>query len=559
MARIATCPKCAKQLGLPESIEATDRAECPECRALFSLSEAIQIALPVARIIDFNESVPTTSETTKREAVQRSPNIVRKASSKETPAGMESQERVEPASDAAPIKSWEERLKKALALDDSDDEQSPAREELSEASEAAPKESSPSSPPSFEIDLDLDPPKQTESPKPSLNLGYPGTAVGKETKQASQTTERSPAGQVTEQIGKKSSGGTKTLGDFATSATKRAAAKVTDATSSTVESVSNVAQTLSDNAARRVKTQLSALPQVAEQAVQSRRNARSGFPKFAAFAIGPVVGSLLGLYGLLLWQGKKADYVGLSNVLPEALLPGEREGEIASAVPAAEGNAPEVEEAQGAKKSGIENPIIRDGEVQTASAEQPVPTISPQVRVSAQQFITLVDEASAAVPDFVAGDLTTPESVRRKGQAYMKLCALAEQFDFAKQLGLAPPLQTKATQAEQLFEQLTGSAQVREELAHIASRWWEYEKRPNFGIFFSGRIHRSQASEAGQLCWIQLSANSPTELVPVWMKQGSFQKGEPVAVVGRVLSDSNDLPRGFSGKQLVGAELVFPL
>ncbi len=38
MAKIATCPKCAKQLGLPASIAATDRAECPECRAVFSLS-----------------------------------------------------------------------------------------------------------------------------------------------------------------------------------------------------------------------------------------------------------------------------------------------------------------------------------------------------------------------------------------------------------------------------------------------------------------------------------------------------------------------------------------
>jgi len=141
----------------------------------------------------------------------------------------------------------------------------------------------------------------------------------------------------------------------------------------------------------------------------------------------------------------------------------------------------------------------------------------------------------------------------------MALCRLAEHFDFANQPGLAPPIQAKAKQAAQLFGQVTYKANVREDLAHIAGRWWEYQQRPSDGIFLAGWVQKTQPAGNRTLCWVKLNEQSTVAAIPVLIDEQRYQTGDPIGVVGSVVSNPSELPPGFSGQQVVGAEYVFGL
>ena len=153
MAIIASCPKCAKQLGLPEEFESTDRAECPECRAVFSLSETVQITLPVVRMLDPSEEPAPPSMATD-DAQPHNPDDATD----------------DLASNTAPLKSWEERLKNALALDCSSDTvaDSPETSDVGGGESATPRQ-----PPSFDFDLDPTPATAMDPAQPTGNLESP--------------------------------------------------------------------------------------------------------------------------------------------------------------------------------------------------------------------------------------------------------------------------------------------------------------------------------------------------------------------------------------------------
>ncbi len=526
MAKIATCPKCAKQLGLPASITATDRAECPECHAIFSLSEAVQISLPVARVLDPAE-MPVAAASSSTDKLQK--NVTEAL-----------------ASNSAPLKSWEERLKNALALDDSTDETTTEKDKTEPAVSPV---ATPSRAPSFEFELDPSPPTVEQPKQETLNLELP---------------ESLPPAVPPEPVAKQASSPAKTLADFAPGALAAAGGALAGLTAKAsqvelpklelpkkvevvvaIERAAHVEKTASENAAVAVRT-------VARQRVR-----RSSLPKIAALATGPVLGGFLGLYGLLWFQGAKADFVGLARVLPASLLPenfGNTNDERANDTGLlAEANSP------GIMAKLREPPVIvkRDEAVRPASAAQPVPPVASTVRIKASEFNALVDAATVAVPEFAAGDLSTPESVKRKGQAYMALCRLAEHLDFTQQLDLAPAVQTKAKQALQLYQRTASQTNLQHDLAHIAGRWWEYDKRPNPGIFLTGEVQQAQPEGDGTLCWVKLGGQTTVPAIPVWFKQGHFQTGDLLGVVGSVLVNPDDFPAGFSGGQVVGAEYGF--
>ena len=517
MANIATCPQCAKQLGLPASVALTDQAECPKCLAKFSLSEAVQISLPVARILEPSESqVPP--------AVMPSP----------------------PAVSAAPQKSWEQRLKDVLATDSEDETVAAAPEKTNEIRTT--DKAVPESSPSFDFELDREVPKREQTKPQPLGLGLPEPLLESAPKKSLE-----PAVEQTT---------AKTLADFEAAADIPALDLDPPAPESfDVQNEVRQASKLPKKLERTVVQ----LPVALEQTVSARRIqrrpfpiARSQFPKVAALAAGPVLGSVLGLYGLLWLQGEKADYVGLSHVLPTSLLPAEY-GKPREESPLVETNLPEV--------------LKHDGEVRPASASVPMPSAATPIvstpmastpmvstaRINVDEFHALVDAAEAALPNFVTGDLSMPGAHKRKGQAYMALCRLAEHVDFAKQPALAPTLRAKGRQAKQLFQRAIFEADDPHDLAHISGSWWEHSERPNSGIFLAGKVQEAESAGGGTLCFVKLSEQANVPVVGVWCKTGRYQNGDQIGVVGRVVTEPSEHPPGVSYGPLVHAEYSFAL
>jgi|GEM_PF-6455164 len=581
MANIATCPKCAKQLGLPATISMTDQVECPECQAVFSLSETIQIALPVARLLTTTEqpAVVSSSETPMTgdtSLPQEGDTELLKDHSKPS------------TNDAPSEKSWEERLKNALALGDStaapsetpDDESNVERKieydidhnlendlepNIDESPIPSAKQAAVSPSPSF--DFQLDPPSETPSTSKKLQLEMPSFAsrFSQNVSTTSVPVNASP----------------KTLADFAAAAIRPAtddleptspqpSAFSTRAEEGAEESrdkesfisvVNNLTteSSLAPAASPVKEKETSHQTDVSTNKVLRHRRTRRVSPRVAGMAVGPIAGSLLGLYGLLWFQGAKADYLGLAKVLPAAILPTDFcESSQASLLANTNSTEAKSKEKFSASLMAAQDLMQRDSEVMPASATLPIAETPARQQISANKFSALVDDAQAALPEILTGSLSGKSSVRRKGQAYMTLCRLAEHFHFAQQPALAPVWQRKARQAELLFQQAAADAEARRDLSLITSQWWEYNPRPNNGIFFTGQIQKTQLATGGTLCWVKMDEQS-TVAIPVLMKHKHFQQGDQIGVVGRVVASYDDIPAGLSARQVVAAEHSFVL
>lgn len=542
MADIATCPKCAKQLGLPATIAATDRAECPECRAIFSLSETVQIKLPVARVLDSTEQLS---------AVTGEPEFVLNAEESLSDS---------PASSLTALTSWEERLKKALGneglgnapeSDNSEDEN--GEDGASQSTEAVT-----SSPPSFEIELDLDAPKSIESTHGPLDLELPDSFP-----HAAPIT-------LPENVIEQTNTSPKTLADFAATADRSALDLNQPQTAALDVEVANDESSYEPDDKPYEAEEADESAEVLVQELPHRGNARRGYSKLAAFAIGPIVGSFLGLYGLLWLQGAKADYVGLSRILPKTMLPAgfnavEGESSIAESNSLEDVLGQEASTSLSAanellsNSSKLPNPMKRDESVTPASSDRKMPPMETVDQGRIDEFNALVEAATAALPGFEAGDLSTDAAVKRKGQAYMAFCRLAERFDLANQPGLDPTTLAKARQAAQLYQRVTSQPNLRQELAHIAGRWWEFAKRPNSGIVLAGQVQETRSTADGTICWVKLSEQSTVPAIPVRFEHSRFQTGDQIGVVGRVVSSPSELPEGVSAQPVVRAEYGYDL
>ena len=536
MANIATCPKCAKQLGLPSSIAATDRAECPECHAIFSLSETVQISLPVVRVLDPAEQPAAATGSSPVDVKEVKENVSEAL-----------------ASNAAPIKSWEERLKNALALDGSDEgvppetkvpaTTLPGKEVPAELVAPVAKKAKPSPAPSFEFELEPAPHAVVET-----------TPVVREVKASRPATAKTLADFAPPAEASSPGAGAGLMGKLPKVELPKVDLREKVAT--TVERASTVVHSATEKAESFVKGET---VQDVVQTVARRRVGRSSLPKIAALATGPVLGGILGLYGLLWVQGEKYDFVGLAKVLPASLLPEGFDRGGGESAPPAEASSPGVGGVMAKLRERSTTGMKHDRAVLPASSSEPLLPATPPVRIDAEEFSALLGAAQVALPEFAAGDLSTQGAIKRKGQAYMAFCRLAEHFDFARQPGLAPRVQAEVEQARQLYQQAAEHAEVRQDLAHIAGRWWEYDKRSSPGIFLVGEVEETLPAGDGTLCWVKPGGDMTAPAIPVWLTHGRYKAGDRIGVVGRVISDAGDLPPGFSVRQAVGALYDFAL
>lgn len=295
------------------------------------------------------------------------------------------------------------------------------------------------------------------------------------------------------------------------------------------------------------------------------------------FLLFAIVGTLLGQYALLWLRGPSADYLGLAQVLPSSALPGassqilapqiSANEQLVAAVPEhGEDEAdPPARELLAEDTQTEDNPIadlLRDDAVTPATAELPVEPANralpllPSTGVTPGEFSALLSEAQQAVPGFLAGEISSREAKRIKGQAYMAFCRLAERWDFAD----ANPAQLDDAAAKRLFENLATQPAGRSALAFIGQRWWQHDGRPHQGCVLVGRVQSASAQGGATLYELALENSDAGIVVPVVAANGNFQQGDTLAVVGNIVKNpqqvvpqfSLDLPQAVVARYVVG-------
>ena len=283
-------------------------------------------------------------------------------------------------------------------------------------------------------------------------------------------------------------------------------------------------------------------PGIAVAAKPSRRLLSRALSKMVVV---PVLTLGLGFYVLIWMLGPQADYLGLANLLPASILPAhETDESIDDALPLAEAD-PIVDEDPQSLSSPAENPTIVDSSVVQTTLLQPQTMRALPPSVSAAEFTELVDIAETALPGFVSGSAQDQAVLQQKAQSYMSLCRLAEKFDFIHQLGLSPQATGQIQRGKEIFQRITTDPSLLEDLSRVAALWWDYGERSNQGIFITGRIERVVDSQSGKLCLVSLPGNG--RVVPVLLKHSAFQRGETIAVVGRIESSSTVLLSNTAG------------
>lgn len=308
-----------------------------------------------------------------------------------------------------------------------------------------------------------------------------------------------------------------------------------------------------------------------------RRRRRKAFLQHAIAAmLFGIVGALLGQYALLWIRGPSADYMQLTQVLPNSLRPswnpprsfGPRVAMNDRFIPAPEPREESPVETitrQLAEKAPLpveppplapaEEPVRRDDAVQPATAEIAVQA----TRTTAAEFAELLAAAKSAAPSLMSGDLKSAESARAKGQAYMALCRLAERFDFAHELGLAPGAEREAADARAFLRTTAATVAQQADFAVIVTRWWQHHDRTTPGIFLTGRVADIQTVGSQTLAQVAIVLPEETTLIPVLMSATDVRVGDEIGVVGTVVADPQKALPGFPAAlpQLVAAQEAF--
>ena len=510
MASIATCPQCARQLALPESATSADHAECPLCAATFSLANVVQLAIPPARIICLGESTaePVSTEFDNM-PVELEPNEV------ETAAEPTAEVSTDPALTSLP--SWEARLKRAIEEEST---------ELSSAADDPTKTFTPSSDTTitasqfdqedfdFEVENNDVDPYQPESPEPETYAPEPEVvAEDNASIEAEPEQQFEPEIEPPEQV-------------VAT------------------PSVSAEAPTSDDHAALAAKLHTTS---------RKRSSGRSWLTVAVLMICTSVVGTFLGLVALIWLRGPSADFVGLANYLPEAMLPASSQSsEDFVIVPPTEpsnsltqqSSPPAEEQSQptdtlpavdqlAESTAPADEGILQDPEVQPATSEQPLADPPAEPSIPLNQFSQLVSLANGAYPHFIESDLANHTAT--KGQAYMAMCKLAEQFDFVHHQGLPPEAQTEVQSGQALFQQLFNNSDINNDLAKVASLWWEHQGRANQGILLTGTVQDTQPIQGGSLCHLVPGGNQALAAIPVLINRPNVAVGSRLGIVGRIL------------------------
>jgi hypothetical protein len=568
MPSIAICPRCTSHLGLPAGADSAAQVQCPICEVEFSLATVSPRELPQARLV---ESVAKVDDAEHTEAgaspspQERLSRLLRSSASWTSPTPLEEAkpDLPEVGDDASYDRAYQ----------DADPEL--ARQQT------APQQTQPASSRLDQLLSDLIKNPAEPIPVPTARVEPREVAATNDADRASFSA---------------------TLGhdfetDFAdSSADQEAGADEKDAEEEqVVVSSSGVTAT-----GEGIPLDLRTAPR--------RKRRPAGVRTLVGVIGGGVLGIALGAYGLLWLQGPNGDFLGLAKWLPPAMLPSsmssmanvETDDDVSVAsqaddapdgasMPQADENLLSTDSDEQGMAPGAaatlpndNQPPRLDPEVMQATAEEPVadaptaaaPTVAPAPAASTPtawpttpivgdlrnvklysvaELGELLEDADAAHRQFLAGDLTKQQSWATMGPAYMAIAALAERYTLTDPSAYGNELITKQLAAKNIFRGTLGDPARRTDLATIAARWLQHERRQNQGVVLIGRVRDLQPNGKWTQYTIDVPLGEGTVAATVLMDRISFTTGDEVAVVGAILQKPLQRLTGYQGE---AAEVV---
>jgi hypothetical protein len=315
-------------------------------------------------------------------------------------------------------------------------------------------------------------------------------------------------------------------------------------------------------------------------------------PKVVRMLVGVVVGGVVGIglgaYGLLWLKGSQADVLGMAQWLPPAMLPTSVK-QIAGDDAAANDTGDEAREERKSALAAIAPPKPRfDPAVEPASVEEPV--TAPSTEPSAGDRLTFIPETTAPTPalpaaeqpatesassmvahlrgvqlytigdleaslepaqaalrSFLAGDLAQQQSWSTMGPAYITLAELAERFTLIDPAEQGAEPTAGHNSAQEIFRNLIADPARRVDLATVAARWLQHDRRQNQGVIVVGTVN----SVASPGAWTELNVGVPLgdDVVTsrVLTTESHFHRGDNIAVVGAILQQPREQLPGYEG------------
>ncbi len=323
------------------------------------------------------------------------------------------------------------------------------------------------------------------------------------------------------------------------------------------------------------------------------RRRKSGGKSMLRQLAGVAGGGAMGLgmgYWLLLWilhwTGRTDDPLSIANFYPNAIKPATfQSGGDPRATSDADSAARRVEPL--AAKRWEESPLEesprsgnalspRDsaGSVGLATFEQSMEPAAPTeterdrlgltpVQVSglttyrAAQVRELTQVGPLAAKGLLGGSFSDPATRPAKGRGYAKLADLAHAIALAEEKTGAMWKQ----EAMEVFPPLFKLERHREEIATIAGYWWESNKRPHGGIFFSGVIDNGVQQGSVMEYNVLLPTGQELKVLTRGALPEEARSAEAVGLVGVGLENPVTHLEGYTGSptMAVWANDFFPI
>jgi hypothetical protein len=351
--------------------------------------------------------------------------------------------------------------------------------------------------------------------------------------------------------------------------------------------------------------------------IVGRRRRRSVLVTLAGFAIFSLGGLAAGYYVLLYLLGPTGDFLGVAQHLPSMALPAsfaDPQQELAAASnSAAPALGAGVERGAGsgsrALPAGFDEPVqlptelaadesddvadeeadtkpvvanreygadratLDDRTVESYRAEparfeeetvaQPataMPGLVGGPTYSLDQLAAILDEAQAAQPGLLEGDLSDAAVRRTKGRSYSKLCDLAEAWTYCDGT-TAPRYDEIQREVESLFHATLADDHVRQEVARIVTIWIDSPSRRHGGVFLAGTASGGQI--AGDVYEYQLESAFGDSLVIISPQplDRDAAAATTIGVVGTIVDGPAEKIAGYVGdaRQAIWVRSAFPL
>ena len=323
------------------------------------------------------------------------------------------------------------------------------------------------------------------------------------------------------------------------------------------------------------------------------RRKRSALRSFAMNTFAGMLGVAAGYYVLLWIIGPSADFFGIAQHLPAAVLPAEfqlpvsqlagtnlpasvpddRAEEIQASFnePLASQNESSSAEDQDAPTTESDDLAaepsqfdVQEAAPLTAAASGPeVPAVREAPTFTADELAVALAAAPKARSALVEGDLDDSREVQRaKGFGYSLLCDLAQKLAFVDKTSRADYVAPLEKEAEAIFRATLADQHTREEVARIVPKWIASPNRKHGGVFFAGTPLSGVDKGSVVECRVDLGGGAALSvLVPQARADRLTESARPVAVVGWIVDRPAAQVAGYTGAapQAIWVSRLIPL